>query len=67
MRDQATKADVATLGLVGLQPEHAGAGQLVVRRPARALLLDLHHVDRVPATLDLLRISVTSLLDENDS
>ena len=65
--ERATKVHGATPGLVGLQPEHAGAGQLVVRRPARALLLDLHHVDRVPATLDLLRISVTSLLDENDS
>ena len=53
VRDQATKADVATLGLVGLQPEHAGAVVLVVSRPARHLLNNLHDLDQVPEALGL--------------
>ena len=48
LRDQATKVDVATLGLVGLQPEHAGAVVLVVSRP---LLNNLHDVDQVQEAL----------------
>ena len=52
-------------GLVGLEPQHAGAGQLVVSRSAAGLLLNLHYVDRVPATLYLLGPAVTSLLDKN--
>ncbi len=48
--------------LVGLQPQHAGGGELVVRASAAGLLLHLHHVDGVPTTLDLLRVAVASLL-----
>lgn len=50
--------------LVGLQPEHAGAGELVVRVAAGALLLHLHHVDRVPAAADQLR-AVAGFLDQD--
>ena len=49
--------------LVGLQPQHARAGQLVVRAATRALLLHLHHVDRVPAALDLFGVPVPGLLN----
>ena len=48
--------------LVGLEPEHAGGGKLVVSAAAARLLLDLDHVDRVPAALDLLGVAVPCLL-----
>ena len=66
-RKWATKVHSATPGLVGLQPQHAGAGELVVGWSARAFLLNLNYMDRVPAALDLLRVPVTSLLDKNNS
>merc|ERR1719309_513544 len=52
--------------LVGLQPEHTGAGQLVVSVAAGTLLLDLNNVNGVPTSFDLLGVPVTGLLDEND-
>ena len=55
----------ARLGFVGLQPEHAGAGELVVSTATRALLLHLHNMDRIPASLDLLGVSISSLLDQD--
>ena len=57
----------ATPGLVGLQPQHAGAGELVVSRSSWAFLLNFNYMDRVPAALDLLWVPVTSLLDKNNS
>ena len=48
--------------LVGLQPQHAGGGELVVRTSAAGLFLHLHHVDRVPTAFNLLGVSVASLL-----
>lgn len=53
--------------LVGLQPEHAGAGQLVVGAAAGALLLHLNNMDRVPTSFDLLGVSITGFLDQNDT
>ena len=53
--------------LVGLQPQHAGAGQLVVGTATRALLLHLDNMDRVPTSLDLLGVSITGFLDQNDT
>ena len=52
--ERATKVHGATPGLVGLQPEHAGAGQLVVGVAARTFLLDLDNMNGVPTSLDLL-------------
>ena len=60
--ERAAQVHRPALGLVRLEPEHAGGGELVVRAPAAGLLLDLHHVDGVPAPLDLLRVAVARLL-----
>lgn len=49
---------------VGLQPQHGGGRQLVVRGPSRALLLHLHDVYRVPATFNLF-VAIARLLDED--
>ena len=53
--------------LVGLKPEHAGTGQLVVSRPTARLLLHLHHVDGIPAPFDFLRPTVASFFDQDDA
>ena len=53
--------------LVRLQPQHARARQLVVGAAPRALLLHLHHVNRVPAALDLFGIAIAGLLDQYHS
>ncbi len=60
--ERAAQVHRAALRLVGLQPQHARRGELVVRASAAGLLLHLHHVDRVPAALDLLGVAVARLL-----
>ena len=57
----------ATARLVRLPPEHAGGGEFVVGAASAGLLLHLDHVDGVPAALDLLRLSVPSLLYQYDT
>ena len=63
----ASKVHCARPGLVCLEPEHAGAGQFVVGAATRTLLLDLNNVDRVPTSFDLLGISVTCFLYQDDT
>ena len=63
--ERASQVHGARPDLVGLQPEHAGAGELVVSTATRALLLHLHNMDRIPASLDLLGVSISSLLDQD--
>ena len=63
----ASKVHCARPGFVCLEPEHAGARQFVVSTAAGTLLLHLDNVDGVPAALDLLRVSVPGLLDQDDT
>ena len=60
--ERAAQVHRPALRLVGLQPQHARGGELVVRASAAGLLLHLHHVDRVPAALDLLGVAVARFL-----
>ena len=55
------------LCFICLQPQHTGGRKFVVCTAAARLLLHLHHVNRIPAALDLHRVAITSLLYQNNS